>query len=78
MFLYYGYNSISNANVQNLMSRIINVFNLLKKLNLVFTYQGYSGDIGRRGVAGKNGDKVRITEMKLLYALVLFIIMYYI
>ena len=41
------------------MGRIINQFNLVIKLNLVFTHKGYSGHIGRRGVAGKKGDKVR-------------------
>lgn len=41
------------------MSRIINQFNLVMKLNFVFIHKGYSGDIGRRGVAGRKGDKVR-------------------
>ena len=52
MFLYYRCNSSSNIKIEN----------LTKKLNLVFIYKGWTGHIGRKGVAGKTGDKVRINN----------------
>ena len=48
MFLYYRCNSSSNIKIE--------------KLNLVFLYKGWTGHIGRKGVAGKTGDKVRINN----------------